>query len=147
MSPVENPVWGQILADVLQKEIDELHKEGVRIIHIGRLEGLSPDLRNQIINAVELTSQNKRLILNVAWNYGGRDEILHAMQQIMSSTSKVLIDQKSGGNLLYMPLDRIMQMSGVMPSAESAAKPAPAPVEPSTSRSREAFRSRDREVR
>ena len=74
----------QILADVLQKEIDELHKEGVRIIHIGRLEGLSPDLRNQIINAVEFTSQNKRLILNVAWNYGGRDEILHAVQQIMS---------------------------------------------------------------
>jgi len=74
----------QILADVLQKEIDELHKEGVRIIHIGRLEGLSPDLRDQIISAVKLTSQNKRLILNVAWNYGGRDEILHAVQQIIS---------------------------------------------------------------
>lgn len=73
----------QILADVLQKEIDELHKEGVRICHLGRLDGLTPELRNQITNAVQLTRENKRLILNVAWNYGGRDEIVHALQQII----------------------------------------------------------------
>ena len=73
----------QILADVLQKEIDELHKEGVRICHLGRLNGLTPELRDQITNAVQLTRENKRLILNVAWNYGGRDEIVHALQQII----------------------------------------------------------------
>ena len=72
----------QILADVLQKEIDELHEKGVRIVHIGRLEGLTPDLREQIVNAVRLTESNDRLILNVAWNYGGRDEIVHAVQEI-----------------------------------------------------------------
>lgn len=72
----------QILADVLQKEIDELHEKGVRIVHIGRLEGLTPDLRDQIVNAVRLTESNDRLILNVAWNYGGRDEIVHAVQEI-----------------------------------------------------------------
>ena len=73
----------QILADVLQKEIDELHEKGVRIVHIGRLEGLAPELREQIVNAVRLTASNDRLILNVAWNYGGRDEIVHAMQEIV----------------------------------------------------------------
>jgi undecaprenyl diphosphate synthase len=72
----------QILADVLQKEIDELHEKGVRIVHIGRLEGLTPELRDQIVNAVRLTESNDRLILNVAWNYGGRDEIVHAVQEI-----------------------------------------------------------------
>jgi undecaprenyl diphosphate synthase len=72
----------QILADVLQKEIDELHEKGVRIVHIGRLEGLTPELRDQIVNAVRLTESNDRLILNVAWNYGGRDEIVHALQEI-----------------------------------------------------------------
>lgn len=72
----------QILADVLQKEIDELHEKGVRIVHIGRLEGLTPELREQIVNAVRLTESNDRLILNVAWNYGGRDEIVHALQEI-----------------------------------------------------------------
>ena len=74
----------QILAEVLQKEIAELHKEGVRIIHIGRLEGLNPDVHDQIVQAVQLTKNNNRLVLNVAWNYGGRDEIVHAVQQIVA---------------------------------------------------------------
>jgi len=78
-----------------------------------------------------------------------RDRLyIEAMQQIMSNTSKVLIDQKGGNNLIYLPLDRIMQMSGTGPGA-SGAKPADAPPaqEPSTTRSREAFRSREREAR
>lgn len=78
-----------------------------------------------------------------------RDRLyIDAMQQIMTNTSKVLIDQKSGSNLLYLPLDKIMQMSGAAPAAEAAAKPAEMPPAPeSTARSREAFRSRDRESR
>ena len=78
-----------------------------------------------------------------------RDRLyLDAMQQIMSNTSKVLIDQKGGNNLLYLPLDRIMQMTGAGAGAEAAVKPAEAaPPEPSTARSREAFRGRERESR
>jgi membrane protease subunit HflK len=72
---------------------------------------------------------------------------IDAMQQILSNTSKVLIDQKAGNNLLYLPLDRIMPMSGILPGKEAAAKPAEAPSDASTTRSREAFRSREREVR
>lgn len=77
-----------------------------------------------------------------------RDRLyIDAMQQIMTSTSKVLIDQKSGSNLLYLPLDKIMQMGSAAPAPE-AVKPAEiAPVPESTARSREAFRSRDRETR
>jgi len=75
----------QILSDVLQKEVNELNEKGVRIIHIGRLEGLTPDLRNQIRHAVQLTQTNDRLILNIAWNYGGRDEIVHTVQEIVRS--------------------------------------------------------------
>jgi membrane protease subunit HflK len=77
-----------------------------------------------------------------------RDRLyIDAMQQILSNTSKVLIDQKSGSNLLNLPLDRITQMGGALAAKESAAKPAETPPEPSTARSREAFRSRDREAR
>ncbi len=79
-----------------------------------------------------------------------RDRLyIDAMQQIMSNTTKVLIDQKGGSNLLYLPLDKIMQMTGTGAAIEPAAKPAesaPAP-EASTARSREAFRSREREPR
>jgi membrane protease subunit HflK len=78
-----------------------------------------------------------------------RDRLyIDAMQQILSNTTKVLIDQKGGSNLLYLPLDKIMQLTGAAP-AESAPKPpesTPVP-DPSTARSREAFRSRERETR
>jgi undecaprenyl diphosphate synthase len=72
-----------ILEDVLQKELDELHKEGVQLRHIGRLERLPGRLQEQVLDAVELTKNNDHLILNVAFNYGGRDEIVNAIQNIM----------------------------------------------------------------
>ncbi len=74
-----------ILDSVIDRELDELNAEGVRIIHLGRLEAMPKNTRNKVEHAVALTQNNDRLILNVAWNYGGRDEILHAVQQIMQS--------------------------------------------------------------
>ena len=75
---------------------------------------------------------------------------LETIQQVMNSTSKVLIDAKSGGNLLFLPLDKIVQMAGgAAPDAIPSLKPqadSPAPAEPA-SRSRDALRSRDREGR
>jgi membrane protease subunit HflK len=77
-----------------------------------------------------------------------RDRLyIEAMQQILSSTSKVLVDQKGGSNLLYLPLDKLMQMTGGA-GADAGAKPAEtAPAPESTARTRDAFRSRDREQR
>lgn len=72
-----------ILEDVLQKELNELHKEGVQLRHIGRLERLPARLQEQVLDAIELTKNNDRLVLNVAFNYGGRDEIVHAIQKII----------------------------------------------------------------
>lgn len=75
------------------------------------------------------------------------------MEQVLSNSTKVLVDAKAGGNLIFLPLDKIMQLSAsgvipeVAPKASTAAEPAPAaPAEP-VARSREAFRSRDREAR
>jgi undecaprenyl diphosphate synthase len=72
-----------ILEDVLQKELNELHKEGVQLRHIGQLERLPGRLQEQVLDAIELTKDNDRLILNVAFNYGGRDEIVHAIQKMI----------------------------------------------------------------
>ena len=72
-----------ILEDVLNRELAELHKEGVQLRHIGRLERLAPNLLEKVLDAIELTKNNDRLILNVAFNYGGRDEIVHAIQNII----------------------------------------------------------------
>jgi modulator of FtsH protease HflK len=77
-----------------------------------------------------------------------RDRLyIEAMQQIMSSTTKVLIDQKGGNSLIYLPLDKIMQMSGTVPGEITKPEGTAPPPEPSTARSREAFRSREREAR
>jgi len=77
-----------------------------------------------------------------------RDRLyIEAMQQILSNSSKVLVDQKGGNNLLYLPLDKLIQATGTPPvEAPKPAEAAP-PQEPTTARSREAFRSREREAR
>lgn len=77
---------------------------------------------------------------------------LEAVQEIMSNTSKVLVDQKGGNNLLYLPLDKLMQMTGAgSPAVDAMSKPAePSPGSeqlPSASRSRDALRAREREPR
>ena len=73
----------RILEDVIDRELNELHKEGVQLRHIGRLERLAPTLQEKVLDAVELTRNNQRLILNIAFNYGGRDEIVQAVQRII----------------------------------------------------------------
>jgi undecaprenyl diphosphate synthase len=77
-----------ILADVLEKEIEELHQQGVCLRHIGRLEKLDPKIQEKINSAIQLTKNNDRLILNIAWNYGGRDEIIYAVQRVIEEGIK-----------------------------------------------------------
>lgn len=72
-----------ILENVIDNELDELHHEGVRLRHVGRLERLSPTLREKVLHAQEITQNNTRLTLCIAWNYGGRDEIVYALQKIV----------------------------------------------------------------
>jgi undecaprenyl diphosphate synthase len=73
-----------ILEDVIDKELAELNNEGVQLRHIGHLERLDPKLQEKVLEAIDLTKNNNRLILNVAFNYGGRDEIICAIQRIIT---------------------------------------------------------------
>ena len=72
-----------ILRDVIDRELYELHEEGVQLRHIGELEQVEPALQRKVREAIELTRNNDRLILNVAFNYGGRAEIVRALQEII----------------------------------------------------------------
>lgn len=74
-----------ILQDVIDRELSELHQEGVQLRHIGRLEKLDPRIQKKVLKAIELTKNNDRLILNVAFNYSGRDEIVYAIQKIITA--------------------------------------------------------------
>ncbi len=73
----------RVLADAIEKELDELHQNGVRIRHLGHLENVPDNLARKITDAVEITKNNGRLNLNVAFNYGGRDEMLHAIRNMI----------------------------------------------------------------
>jgi undecaprenyl diphosphate synthase len=77
-----------ILLDVIDREARELHKNGVRIRHIGALEGLSKDVQKKIRLAVKLTENNKGMTLGVAFNYGGRAEILEAVRCLIDDGAK-----------------------------------------------------------
>jgi undecaprenyl diphosphate synthase len=74
-----------ILEDVIDRELQSLNKNGVQLRHIGRLERLSPELQAKVHQAVEMTQHNERLVLNIAWNYGGRDEIVQAVRHMMEN--------------------------------------------------------------
>ena len=73
----------KIFARVLNQEVDDLHARGVCIHHIGELTGVDNSIVKGVRNAIELTRNNDRLILNVAFNYGGRSEILHAVRKML----------------------------------------------------------------
>lgn len=73
----------RILEMVIDRELRELNDEGVQIRHIGELDGINERLQRKVTEACNTTKDNSRLILNVAFNYGGRDEIVHAVQSII----------------------------------------------------------------
>jgi len=75
----------RLLQRMIERESQELHKKGVQIRHLGRLDRLPRLLQEQVCGAVELTSHNTRLVLNVAFDYGGREEIVQAVRQIIQA--------------------------------------------------------------
>lgn len=82
--PLEVRLLMNILETVIDRELAELNANGVQIRHIGQLEHIAPALQRKIRQACEFTQNNSRLILNVAFNYGGRDEIVHAVRRIVA---------------------------------------------------------------
>lgn len=78
----------RILGLAIQRQLKELNRNGVRILHSGRMEGINPHLQKQIVRALEVTKDNDVIILNVAFNYGGRAEILDAARRVVQDGIK-----------------------------------------------------------
>jgi undecaprenyl diphosphate synthase len=77
-----------LLESVVVNELESLDKEGVRIQHIGRLEALPGNLADKVRHAIEVTHNNEKLVLNIAWNYGGRDELVCAIKHMIQDGIK-----------------------------------------------------------
>ncbi len=74
-----------IMAEFIDRETASLHAEGVRILHLGSTSGIAERLQRKVRNAVELTAANNILTLAVAFNYGGRADILQAVREIAAA--------------------------------------------------------------
>jgi undecaprenyl diphosphate synthase len=89
----------RLLAQRIDREAAELHRNNVKIRHVGTLEGIQARLADRIHAAVALTRNNTGLVLNVAFNYGGRHEITRAVQRALAAgispdeLTEELIDQ------------------------------------------------------
>jgi len=109
----------KILENVVSREAREFHKNGVKICHIGHLERISPKLKNSIENAVKLTAGNQKMTLGVAFNYGGRMEILDAVKNIIADGIPPQdIDEDVFNRYLYTAdfpdVDLVIRTSGEM---------------------------------
>jgi len=117
----ENEVNGlfSIFEDAIDREVPELHRNGVRLRHLGRTERLPERLVKKIESAMELTKDNDRLILNLAFNYGGRAEIVDATRRIIAEgIDPTAIDEALFSSYLYtagLPdLDLVIRTGGEM---------------------------------
>lgn len=92
----------RIFRNMLDRELQNLHENGVQLRHIGVLDQIDPELQTRVKDAVELTKNNTTLVLNVAFNYGGRNEIVHAVREIVrAGYSADEIDQETIQKYLY----------------------------------------------
>ncbi|HEY8492040.1 MAG TPA: polyprenyl diphosphate synthase [Dehalococcoidia bacterium] len=92
----------QLISRVINRELAHLHEQGVRLVHLGRLDGLSPKLQKQVLDAIELTKDNRRMTVAVAFNYGGRAEILDAVRRMLKDEVRPdQVDEALLGRYLY----------------------------------------------
>jgi undecaprenyl diphosphate synthase len=107
----------RLIGHYIDRELKALDKNGVRLRHLGRLDPLEPALRRRVEDAVELTKNNSRITVNVAFNYGGRQEIIDAVRRIVEDgVPAERIDEALFGQYLYtagMPdVDLVVRTAG-----------------------------------
>ncbi len=92
----------RLFEETLQEEVDELHRNGVRIRVIGRREQLSTRLRRLVAEAESVTAENQSGVLSVAINYGGRAEIVDAVKSLAhQGVDLTQVDEHALNGALY----------------------------------------------
>jgi len=92
-----------LLGSMLTNELEELTRNNIVFQIVGRIEDLPKGIQEIVINAIEKTKNNNGLILSLALSYGGRQEIIDAINKIIVSEKKEIIDEDIVKNHLYCP--------------------------------------------
>ena len=108
-----------ILQHSIARDVDSLHRQGIRIRHLGALDRLNPELRRTIQDSIALTGSNTRLTLSVAFNYGGRAEIVEAVRRIVTAgiSAEEITDELFAGYLYTRDIpdpDLVIRTAGEM---------------------------------
>lgn len=91
-----------LLAEAIQRNIQALYEEGIRVIHLGRVDRLKPHLVESIRDVVEMTKDNQGITLGIAFDYGSRDEILEAVRSLIRDGREPSeITEETFSNQLY----------------------------------------------
>lgn len=91
-----------LLARSIELELDELHRQGARLQHIGSLDGIALSLRDAVLQAIEKTRHNSTIVLTLAFNYGGRAEILQAVRRMLEDrVAPADVDEALFSSYLY----------------------------------------------
>lgn len=85
----------KLINTYLKSEIKEIHDSGVRLNIFGDMSRLPKECREALEDAIELTKNNTRINLNLALNYGGRDEIVRAVKMIVEDISSNKLDKQN----------------------------------------------------
>jgi len=94
----------RLFHETMQREIEEMHRRGVRIVVSGRRDDLSPRMRERIEEAMRRTASNTNGVLNVCLNYGGRAEIVDAVRKIVSDgLAAADVDEAAISARMYNP--------------------------------------------
>jgi undecaprenyl diphosphate synthase len=94
----------RLFHETMQREIDEMHRRGVRIVVSGRRDELSPRMRERIEEAIARTAGNRNGVLNVCLNYGGRAEIVDAVRRLVADgIPPDQVDEAAIASRLYNP--------------------------------------------
>ena len=96
----------KLLVQYLRSEVSELHRNKVVLRVLGDITALADECRKEIEESIELTKNNTGLVLNFAFNYGGRDEIIRAVKNVVDDVqegkiNKENITQELFANYLY----------------------------------------------
>jgi undecaprenyl diphosphate synthase len=106
-----------ILGRALISETEELHRQGAQLRHIGDLSALDPQLQQAVTEAIALTAHNDRIVLTIAFNYGGRQELVYAVKGMLrDGVDPEAVTEETLARYLYMPdlpdADLIIRTSG-----------------------------------